>query len=207
MRYWPIERPEGIGWFDREGTLAGYVDRKFLPGRFAGSGFDAEGILSTIPAVCTALLGMMTGLFVKQGGAFANGKRKTVTMICAAAVLAVIGLVWSLFFPINKLMWTSSFVCVVGGISLFLFAVFYYVVDVRGWRRWTLFFSVIGMNSITIYMAQKFISFWHTDGAIFGGILSLVPEDMNKTFSWAFYILLCWGFLYFLYRKKVFLKV
>ena len=207
MRFWPLERPDGVGWFDPDGTVARYMDQKFLPGRFAGGGFDAEGLFSTVPAIGTAMLGMLTGCFVKKGGAFTNGSRKTLIMIGAAAGLAVIGLLWSLVFPINKLMWTSSFVCVVGAISLLLFAVFYYIVDVRKWRRWTLFFSVIGMNSITIYLAQKFISFWHTDGAIFGGILNMVPPDMNKTFSWTFYICLCWGFLYFLYRKNVFLKV
>lgn len=209
MRYWPLERPDGIGWFDPDGTLERYIDMHYLPGKqiCGGDTYDPEGILSTIPAVATALLGMMTGSFVKRGGAMTDGTRKTWMMMVAAAVLLCVGLLWSEVFPINKRMWTSSFVCVVGSISLFLFSIFYYIVDVRGKRGWTLFFRVIGMNSITIYLAQKFISFWHTDGEIFGGVIKLFPENAQGTVECVGYIALCWLFLYFLYRKNIFLKV
>ena len=79
-----------------------------------------------------------------------------------AIVLLIVGLLWSLVFPINKKLWTSSFVCVVGAYSVWMFALFFYIIDVLGWRKWTLFFTVIGMNSITIYLAQRFIRFSYT---------------------------------------------
>lgn len=209
MRLWPLERPEGVEWFDPDGTLARYVDTNYLPGRklYGGHTYDPEGLLSTIPAIGTAMLGMITGSFVKREGALNDGSRKTLMMVAAAVVLIGIGLLWNEVFPINKRMWTSSFVCVVGGISLMLFSLFYYIVDVKGIQRWTLFFRVIGLNSITIYLAQKFISFRATDEAIFGGIIGMLPEEARSTAGNIGYLLLCWLFLYFLYRRKIFLKV
>jgi len=88
-----------------------------------------------------------------------------------------------------------------------MFAFFYYIIDVLGWRRWTFFFMVIGMNSITIYLAQKFINFNYTVEKLFGGLVKLMPEDSQAFFTKAAYIAVCWLFLYFLYRKRVFLKV
>ena len=209
VRYWPLERPEGVEWLEPEGTLARYIDTNFLPGRklYGNNTYDPEGLLATIPAICTALMGMMTGSFIKRGGALNEGTRKAILMAVAAGVLIGVGLLWSRIFPINKKMWTSSFVCVVGGISLILFALFYYIVDVKGWKRWTFFFRVIGLNSITIYLAQKFISFRDTDEAIFGGLIRLLPENAQSTAGDVGYLILCWLFLYFLYRKKIFLKV
>ena len=119
----------------------------------------------------------------------------------------VIGLLWGLFFPINKYLWTSSFVCTVGGISMLLFALFYYIVDVKGIKGWTPFFTVIGMNSITIYLAQEFVNFTFTANAIFGGLIGLTPEAAQPLFGAIAYIAVCWGFLYFLYRQRIFLKV
>ena len=78
--------------------------------------------------------------------------------------------------PYHKKLWTSSFVCVVGAYSVWMFALFFYIIDVLGWRKWTLFFTVIGMNSITIYLAQRFIRFSYTSEAIFGGLAKLMPE-------------------------------
>ena len=104
-------------------------------------------------------------------------------MLAVGGCLLVIGLLWGLFFPINKYLWTSSFVCTVGGISAILFAVFYYIVDVKECRGWTLFFTVIGTNSITIYLAQVFINFTFTANAIFGGFIGLFPKQPNH----------CWG--------------
>lgn len=88
-----------------------------------------------------------------------------------------------------------------------MFALFFYIIDVLGWRKWTLFFTVIGMNSITIYLAQRFIRFSYTSEAIFGGLAKLMPETAQPLVSAIAYIAVCWGFLYFLYRQRIFLKV
>ena len=150
---------------------------------------------------------MFTGEFIKLQKEGLTETKKVLYLLCGGAALLVIGLLWGLFFPINKYLWTSSFVCTVGGISMLLFALFYYIVDVKGIRRWTLFFTVIGMNSITIYLAQVFVDFTFTANAIFGGLISLMPESAQPLFGAIAYIAICWGFLYFLYRQRIFLKV
>lgn len=204
-----VPAPDGNGAevFTREGCFACYIDRLLLPGRLHGGNYDPEGILSTLPAIGTALLGMFTGEFIKLQKKGLTETKKVLYMLCAGAVLLVIGLLWGLFFPINKYLWTSSFVCTVGGISMLLFALFYYIVDVKGIRGWTPFFTVIGMNSITIYLAQEFVNFTFTANAIFGGLIGLTPETAQPLFGAIAYIAVCWGFLYFLYRQRIFLKV
>jgi len=96
---------------------------------------------------------------------------------------------------------------VAGGLSLLLFALFYWIIDVRGYRRWTLFFTVIGMNSITIYVAQEMINFRFTANYLFGGLIGLLPEDWHQFLNNVTLITVCWFFLYFLYRQKIFIKV
>ena len=88
-----------------------------------------------------------------------------------------------------------------------MFALFYYVVDVLNYRKWTLFFRVIGMNSITIYLAQCFIDFQYTANGLFSGVVHLFPASAQPLMSAASYIAVCWIFLYILYRQKIFLKV
>lgn len=128
-------------------------------------------------------------------------------MILAGIIMLAIGLLWNEVFPINKKMWTSSFVMVVGAYSVLMFALFYYIIDVLQWRRWTFFFTVIGMNSITIYLAQKFIRFSYTSEKLFGGLVKLMPENSWAFFTQVAYIAVCWLFLYVLYRNRIFLKV
>ena len=88
-----------------------------------------------------------------------------------------------------------------------VFALFYYVIDVKQWRRWTLFFTVIGMNSITIYLGQKFIRFAYTSEKLFGGAIQFLPEQAQPFFTAAGYVAVCWIFLYVLYKQRIFLKV
>lgn len=214
IAYWLVstfigapDAPAGASPLSREGCLEGYIDRLLLPGSLCYGDFDPEGILSTFPAICTALLGMFTGEWVRYHKEGLTETRKAAYMAIAGVVLLVIAVLWNTILPINKMLWSSSFVCAVGSYSLLMFALFYYIVDVRGWRSWTLFFVVIGVNSITIYLAQAFISFSFSSEQIFGGLAGLFPDSCRATVLSAGYILLCWLFLYFLYKKKVFLKV
>lgn len=211
--YWLVARfipaPDGLGEdiYSAQGSIIGYIDRILLPGRIYYGNIDPEGILGTIPAIGTALLGMFTGEWVKSDREGLTPQKKTLGMILAGIVMLAIGLLWSLDFPINKKMWTSSFVLVVGAYSILMFALFYYLIDVRGWRRWTLFFTVIGMNSITIYLAQRFIKFSFTSEKLFCGLIAFLPEAAQPFFNQAAYITVCWLFLYILYRHRIFLKV
>ena len=201
-----VPAPDGTGDpFSREGCLVGYVDRICLPGTDT---FDPEGILSTLPAIVTALLGMFAGAFVRSGKWNAVPGRKALALVGAGILLIGVGVLWNTVFPINKRLWSSSFVCTVGGISAVAFALFHYVVDVCGHVRWTLPFRVIGMNSITIYLAQSMIDFGFTARFLFGGIIGL-PENAeagNVLYALA-YIAVCWIFLGLLYRWRIFLKV
>lgn len=204
-----IPAPDGGGAdiFSAKGSLVGYVDRILLPGKVLYGDIDPEGILSIFPSIGTALLGMFTGEWVKYKKEGLTENKKVLYMVIAGIIMLVVGLLWSLVFPINKKMWTSTFVLVVGAYSVLMFALFYYIIDVKNHRGWILFFTVIGLNSITIYLAQQFINFRFTTDKIFGGLVRLFPENSQAFFSSAAYITVCWLFLYFLYKKKVFLKV
>lgn len=222
--YVPAPDAEGAAALSMEGNLVGYVDRMVTPGRLLRKGlFDPEGLLSTVPAVVTAMLGMFAGEFVRKDNLpavrrtaeegsgrqerFSVGTRKAGYMGLAALGMLAVGLVWSLVFPINKALWTSSFVLVVGSYSLAMFALFYYIIDVRGWQKWCIPFSVVGMNSITIYMAQKIVPFDRISGYFLNGFAGMLPEAWGAVLLKAGYLAVSWLFLYFLYKKKTFLKI
>jgi predicted acyltransferase len=194
--------------FSKEGNLAGYIDRLILPGKFCCYKYgDSEGLLTTLPAISTALLGMLTGQFVMSH--YLNNKplRKVLYMAFAAAGLIILGRIWNFAFPINKFLWSSSFVCFVGGLSLLLFTLFYLVIDIWKFKKWTAFFVVIGMNSITIYMAERIIDFHPAAKFIFGGFIALFPAGYIELLGAIAVFSIGWIFLYFLYKNKIFLKV
>lgn len=208
MGYWALLALVGAPDSDAErlameGNIVSYVDRLLLPGVLHNGIHDPEGLLGTLPAMCTALIGMEAGEAVRQS----RGSRTCLWLATAGALLVAVAWGWNFVLPINKNLWTSSFVCITGGISLMLFSAFHYLIDLRGWRKGTLFFSVIGLNSITIYLAQQFIDFRFTARAIFGGAAGLLPEAWQGVALAAGYVAVCWGFLYFLHRQRIYLKV
>ena len=211
--YWAVMRyvgvpgaPAGADPWSPEWNLAAYVDRAILPNPLGKSGADPEGILSTFPAVVTAMLGMFTGEFVRWRGRLGGGA-KAFAMLGAAAVLLVAGLVFSNWMPINKKLWTSTFVLVAGAYSLALFAVFYWIVDVKMWRRWTFFFRVVGTNEITVYMLQRIVDFDGVSKFFVGGVAGLLPSAWSGVLVATGHLAACWLVLWFLYRKNAFFKV
>jgi predicted acyltransferase len=200
--------PSGNDPFSLENNLVGMIDRVLLPGKLLTGGiFDPEGIFSTLPAVVSAMMGMFTGQFIRLPEERISGNKKTVYMLVAAALLLIIGLIWSHWFPVNKKLWTSSFVCVVGSYSIFMFAVFYYIIDVKNKVRWSFFFRVIGLNSITIYMAWRIIGFQRISDFFLGGIAGQFSETVANVIHLTGAVALAWLFLYFLYKQKIFLKI
>jgi predicted acyltransferase len=194
--------------YSMEGNVAGHIDRLFLPGSFCCYKFgDSEGILSTIPAICTALLGMLTGLFVRSQFLIDKPVRKVLYMVLAAIGLMILGRIWNIAFPINKYLWSSSFVCFVGGLSLLLFSVFYLIIDVWQYKKWTFFFVVIGMDPITIYLTERIVNFGATTRFFFGGIIALLPVAWTPLIDGIGITAVAWVFLYILYKKKIFLRV
>jgi predicted acyltransferase len=192
--------------FSKEGNLASYIDRLLLPG-LQGI-HDPEGILSTIPAIGTALLGMFTGEFILSEYLNKKPLLKVLYMVSAAVLLIIIGMTWNTVFPINKNIWTSSFVCFVGGLSLLLFSIFYLVIDVWQYQKWAFFFIVIGLNPITIYLTERIIDLKPASLFFFGGLTIFLPESWRSPVIDGIGITtIAWVFLYFLYKKKIFLKV
>lgn len=206
MKWIPVPN-FGAGVLTKEGSLEGYIDRLFLPGRLHSTVYDPEGIFSTIPAIATALLGVFTGTFLKTKSTFSI-QAKLILMTLTALILIMAGLVWDINFPINKHLWTSSFVCFVGGFSILFFVFFYLIIDFFGFHKLVFPLILIGSNSILIYIAAEgLIDFKHTADYVFGGLIHFAPlvwQPVFVTLSVTFVQLIL---LYFLYKRKWFLKI
>ncbi len=188
-----------------EGNFGSYFDRSVLPGKLSLGIHDTTGFIFNIPATSTGLLGVLAGNLLIRNAL--TPQRKVGMLAAAGVVLLVLGQLWSLDFPINKNLWSSSFVLHTGGLSLILLAIFYYIIDVRGYKSWAFFFKVIGMNSVLIYMSWRFVDWDYSTNGFFQWLGQLVGDPFNIVV-----IILCklaieWGLLYFLYKKKVFLRV
>ena len=198
----------GQGNLTPEGNLSAYIDRLFLPGKLHRIVYDPEGLLSTIPAICSALLGVFTGTFLKTDLPKITPSKKTVLMLSAGVFSIAIGLLWSLIFPINKTMWSSSFVLFAGGASIILFALFYYIIDVKSYAKWSTPFVWIGTNSILIYiLAHGLFNFESSSQFIFGGLVRLMPINYQQAGLWMGVLLIQLFLLRFCYQKKWFLKI
>jgi predicted acyltransferase len=210
LGYWLLMKFFSAPGFPRgdltmQGNIASYIDRMIIPGKLYLGIHDPEGLVSTIPAIGTGLLGILTGSFLKNSPL--SGGSKAARMAFTGLVFILLALLWNLNFPINKNLWTSSFVLNVGGISLVLLAGFYYLIDVLGYRKWAFFFAVIGMNSILIYMSGHFIDWEYSTRGFFQWLGQWVGDPYNILVLVFCYLAVKWAFLYFLYRKKVFLRV
>lgn len=204
LGYWAIMAGFGHGDYTPQGNFANHIDRLvLLPKQMCESYGDPEGPLSMIPAVATALFGVLSGRWLKQE----NPDRKKVLGLVAVGVgLVLLGLAWSPWFPIIKKIWTSSYTLVAGGASMLLLAAFYWVVDVKGWRKWALPFVLIGMNPITIYLLSEIVDFGKIGSYFLGGVAARSPANAE---AWilAGALLAKFGLLYFLYTKKAFFRV
>ena len=203
LRFIPV--PEfGAGDLRAGHTLTDYIDRHLVPGKLYKDVHDPEGLFAVIPAIATALLGCLTGQLLKRNDI--DGLKKTRFMAIAGVVCLGLAWLWNIYFPFNKNLWSSSFVLNCAGWSLLLLSLFYLVIDVWQFRKGTIFFTVIGANSILIYMAPKFFDFDYTNESMFEGITMLAGEHGPLVLA---ITLLCLklALLYYLYRKKIFLKV
>jgi predicted acyltransferase len=190
----------GAGVLTPDGNAAIWFDRLVL-GRFQ---FGKNTWFLSYPAFASSvLLGVLAGRLLMSP---ATEKTKVLRLIGAGATCVALGLLWSLRFPIIKLAWTSSFVLVGGGFGFLLLALFYWIIDVRGWRRWAFFFSVIGMNSIAVYAATMLFSFKQIGNIFVGSLLPrLRPWDSFVESAAALAVV--WLLLYWMYRTKTFLRL
>ena len=192
-------RGYGAGVFTEAGNLAAFIDRHIIAPPLWN-----EGPTATPSGICVVLIGSLAGLWLKSNR---SPDRKALGLACVGALSLAAGLVLSQWLPIIKrILWSPSYVLVACGLSLLLLALFYWVIDARGYRRWAFFFVVIGMNAITIYFGQRLINFHHITQVFFGGLLSYTgPLEVPATAIANLAVV--WIFLWFLYRHKVFLRV
>lgn len=188
-----------------QGNFASCIDRCVMPGKLFLDIHDPEGLISTIPAISTGLMGIFAGKILKNSPLSPTGKALRLAVIGVSLIIGAV--IWNFDFPINKNLWTSSFVLLTAGLSFLLLSLFYYIIDVLGYHKWAFFFRVIGMNSILIYISSRFIQWDHANNAFFQWAGQLAGEPYKIVVMAMGFTLVKWFFLYFLYRKKVFLRV
>ncbi|HEY4874249.1 MAG TPA: DUF5009 domain-containing protein [Puia sp.] len=208
--YWLLLKFTSAPGFPRgdltmQGNFASYIDRSIIPGHLYLGIHDPEGLVSTIPAIATGLLGIITGYFLKNNPM--KQTQKVLWLFVTGVIFLGLAQLWNLDFPINKNLWTSSFVLNVGGLSLILLSIFYYIIDVLGYRKWAFFFRVIGMNSILIYISGHFIDWEYSTNGFFKWVGQWIGDPWNIVIMACLYVFTKWLFLYFMYKKKVFLRV
>ena len=197
--------------YDMGYNVANHFDFMYLGGRKYDTYWDPEGILSTLPAVVTCLLGIFAGLLLKDGNV-PDTKKVGLLLACGAGGVAL-GFLWGTQFPVIKKIWTSSYVLVAGGYSAMLLGVFYWVVDVQKWQGWCQPFVWMGMNSITVYLASNFLGgFRKLSVRLVGGDVKdffdvHVTRGCGDMLVSLVGLALAFWFVNFLYRKKIFLRL
>jgi predicted acyltransferase len=211
----------GAGRLGKDENLAAYIDRALLGGHLWSESktWDPEGFLSTLPAIATALLGILTGEWLRSER---RGARKVLGLVVTGAVLMVAGRLLHPYFPINKNLWTSTFVLFTCGFALVAFALCYWVVDLRGWRKWATPFLVFGMNAILAYalaamVAETTIDFEFAGpgrrgqtlhGWLYNNFFIPYASPKNASLAFAvFFVMLILALLWPFYRGKIFVRI
>ncbi len=199
----------GPGDFAEGHNLTNWIDQHFLPGRKWDGDHDPEGLLSTLPAVASCLLGVFAGLVLREPAG--TERRKAALLAGIGAALLLLGFLWGLEFPIIKKIWTSSYVLVAGGWSLLLLSLFYLVIDVWKVRAWSLPFVWIGTNALTLYLITNVVDFWKLSSRFVGGDvgawLDARAAGLSGLVTGAMCVALCMAICRFLYQRRIFLRL
>jgi predicted acyltransferase len=200
----------GAGSYAPDANLANWIDANYLPGRLWDVTRDPEGILSTLPAVASCLLGVFAGLLLRD--VRVPAQTKSLALIGAGIVLLAAGYLWSLQFPIVKAIWTSSFVLVAGGWSAILLGAVHQVVDVWGVRRWATAFMWIGTNAIALYMINNLVGLDKVAARFVDGDLAkfldrAVTSGAGAFLTAALTVTLAVSLARYLHRHKIFIRV
>jgi predicted acyltransferase len=209
-----------IPFMDPERNIAAWLDRRLLMGRLYDKVRDPEGVISTIGAMGTILMGVLTGHWLRSD---ASARVKALRMAGCGVIGLIAGLVWNQWFPINKNLWTSSFVLLTGGFALVFLALLYWAMEIKNWRgAWTIPILVFGMNAIAGFVADSFVygpgyTFtvkgangaavsWHEAAQARLLSFGFSPANASLIYSLAA-VSFCWFLLWLLWRKRIFLKV
>jgi predicted acyltransferase len=204
------------GDLTKEGSLPSYVDRAVLGKHVWAQAkvYDPEGLLSTIPALVTALIGVLTGSWLRTEK---SRIEKAAGMFVAGAVLVAVGWGWNSFFPINKALWTSSYILFTGGLALQFLTFCYWLIDIKEYRRWARPFEIFGLNAIALYvgaglMAELFglikVGGQPLGGWIYANLFASWASPVNASLAYAISFVLVWlFFMWLLYRRKIFIKI
>ncbi len=205
MSFVPV--PGGTaGDFSEGRNLANWVDKQYLPLRKWDGDHDPEGLLSTLPAIATCLLGVFAGMLLRDPQR--SDWKKVGYLVAAGVALAALGWTWNLQFPVIKKIWTSSFVLVTGGYSCLFLAAFHLLIQVFGWRRWALPFVWIGMNPITIYMVDNLVPIRAIAQRIAGGELNTwLFGNYDDLVVAIVSLVIMFAIAGFLYRRQIFLRL
>jgi len=205
-----------IPFLDKNANIVAWLDRHIFPGRLYEGVRDPEGLLSDIPAIATTLLGMLTGMWLRTKESVG---RKCAGMLGAGVVLVLLGELWNPWFPINKKLWTSSYVLFAAGVSLLGLAVCFWAIEIRGWKKgWTYYWLVFGTNAITAYVLSELLSSGLSaiklgpnrtlDGFIYLGVFQRVhPPGIGALLYALTFVMVCWLVVWPLYVKRIFIKV
>jgi len=212
----------GAGVLTPEGNLISYTDSLLLPHHLMEP-IDPEGILSTIPAISTTLLGVLTGYWIRSRR---DSYEKASGLFVMGGVGFIVGGVWGLFFPINKQLWTSSYVIFTAGLALYFLALCYWLIDLKGYRRWAVPFVAFGVNAISIYVLSivvdrvlGWVNITQADGStvdlktwVYEHAHSVLAGDWfgdsSASFCYALMYALIWlGPMWMLYRRKIFISI
>jgi predicted acyltransferase len=188
-----------------EGNFASYIDRLLLPGKLSLKIHDTVGFFNNIPAIGNSLAGIMVGIFIKRNEF--SGIKKTLYLAGLGLLSLLLAQLWNLDFPINKNLWSSSFVLQTVGLSLLLFSLFYYIIDVLGYQKWSVFFRVIGVNAILIYISVKFIDWDFTARRFFEWAYQWVGDTWSILIIPISILTIKWVFMRILYHYKIFLRI
>jgi predicted acyltransferase len=179
-----------------------------------GVAFEPEGLLSTLPSVVNVIIGYFAGRFIQQKG---NTYETIAKLMIAGAALAFTALCWDLVFPINKKLWTSSFVLYTVGLDLLILGILLYVIEILNYRRWTYFFEVFGRNTLFIYLVSELgvilLYFFHTgDQSWYTGIYQNIFEPVAGSYMGSLlfavtWMMFCWLVGYVMDKKKIYIKV
>lgn len=194
----------GAGVLTPVGCINGYIDRLLLPGRLYGTVFDPEGLLCIVSAGAMTLMGALAGQVLRLERY--TGQQKTAILAGSGVTCILLGACLGQWYPIIKAAWTTTFNLLAGGLSLVLLALFYLVIDVWKFRTWTFALRVVGLNSLTIYLAVRVLDFPEISEFFFSGVGSFCGVYAPLIIC-AGAILLEWLLLWFLYRNRIFLRV